>query len=104
MNSRFADVITPEGEGWEIAGDQLYVDFDISIENAPPGTLLKVGSATVRVSAEPHTGCAKFAARFGREALKATQTEVGKSLRLRGANISVVESGRVRRGDTITRI
>lgn len=104
MNSRFADAITPDGKGWELAGDQLYVDFDISLENAPAGTLLQVGGATIRISEEPHTGCAKFVRRFGREMLKMTQTDVGKDLRLRGVNASVIESGTVCTGDSIRRV
>jgi len=104
MNSRFANAITPEGHGWELAGDQLYVDFDISVDNAPTGTLLQVGSATVRISAEPHTGCAKFSKRFGRDILRATQTDEGKQIRLRGVNASVVESGSVSTGDSINRV
>jgi len=103
MNSRFAAAITPEGQGWELAGDQLYVDFDISVDNAPPGTRLQVGSAVVQISAQPHTGCAKFVSRFGRDIWKATRTEERKELRLRGVNASVAESGVVRRGDAITK-
>ena len=104
MNSRFADAITPEGQGWELAGDQLYADFDISVENTPPGTVLQIGTATVRISAEPHTGCAKFASRFGREILKMTQTDLGKALRLRGVNASVLEAGSVATGDSVSRV
>lgn len=104
MNSRFAAAITPDGEGWELAGDQIYVDYDISVENAPPGTLFQVGDATFRISEEPHTGCAKFVARFGREALKLTQTDIGKAFRLRGVNASVVEGGKVATGDSISRV
>lgn len=104
MNSRFANAITPDGNGWELAGDQLYVDFDISLENAPAGTLFQVGGATIRISEEPHTGCAKFVRRFGRELLKTTQTDVGKDLRLRGVNASVIESGNVSTGDSIRRV
>ena len=103
MNSRFAEAITQDGDGWELAGDQLYVDFDLSVDNAPPGTRLEIGSATIEISAQPHTGCAKFSKRFGREVLMATRTDEGKRLRLRGVNARVLESGMVRRGDSVRR-
>lgn len=102
MNSRFAAAVTPEGEGWEIAGDQFYVDFDISHDNAPAGSRFQIGTATVEISEEPHTGCAKFSKRFGREVLRSTMTDKGKRLRLRGVNARVIESGVVTRGDAIS--
>ena len=77
MNSRFADAVTPSGQGWEIAGDQFYVDYDISIDNAPAGSRLRIGSAVLEISEIPHTGCAKFSRRFGRDVLMATRTEEG---------------------------
>ena len=104
MNSRFADAVTPEGEGWEIAGDQFYVDFDISHDNAPAGARLRIGTAVVEISEEPHTGCAKFSKRFGRDVLRSTMTDEGKRLRLRGVNARVVEPGGVTRGDSISSI
>ena len=70
MNARAAAAITGSPERWPLAGDQLYVDLDLSIDNLPAGTQLEVGDAVVEVTAEPHTGCAKFSARFGTEALK----------------------------------
>lgn len=104
MNSRFADAITPEGEGWELAGDQLYVDFDISVANTPPGTRVEVGEVVLEISEVPHTGCAKFSKRFGRDMLKATLSDRGKQLRLRGVNATVVNGGTVRTGDQIKKL
>ena len=69
MNARAAEVITGSRNRWPLAGDQLYVDLDLSIDNLPAGTKLAVGDAVVEVTADPHTGCAKFSARFGTEAL-----------------------------------
>jgi MOSC domain-containing protein YiiM len=100
MNARYTALIAGSQErDWALAGDQLYIDMDISKSNLPPGARLAVGEAVLEVTPEPHTGCAKFSARFGSEALKATSTEHGREARLRGANAIVVESGSVRRGD-----
>ena len=104
MNARAAAVITGSPERWPLAGDQLYVDLDLSIENLPAGTRLAVGDAVVEVTAVPHTGCAKFSARFGTEALKYVNKSPGRELRLRGVNTRVVTPGAVRAGDTISKL
>jgi MOSC domain-containing protein YiiM len=105
MNARYTELISDgtEPQRWAQAGDQLYIDLDISEENLPAGTRLSMGSAVVEISAERHTGCAKFSSRFGSEALKLTNTPSGRSLRLRGLNASVVQAGEVRTGDTVQR-
>ena len=92
-----------ERERWALAGDQLFVDFDLSAAALPVGTLLSVGTARIEVSAQPHLGCAKFTARYGSNATKWVNSESGKLLRLRGINARVVQSGIVRRGDAISR-
>jgi MOSC domain-containing protein YiiM len=106
MNARYAELIagSTEPDRWALAGDQLYLDLDISEANLPSGTRLSVGTAMIAISAEAHTGCAKFSARFGSEALKLANTSAGRALRLRGANAAVVESGVVRTGDIVRRI
>ena len=104
MNARAAEVITGSKDRWPLAGDQLYVDLDLSIENLPAGTRLAVGDAVVEVTPEPHTGCAKFSARFGTEALKFVNKPPGRELRLRGVNARVVSPGPVRTGDTISKL
>ena len=104
MNARAAAVITGSPERWPLAGDQLYVDLDLSIENLPAGTRLAVGKAVVEVTAEPHTGCAKFSARFGTEALKFVNKSPGRELRLRGVNTRIVTPGAVRTGDAVTKL
>ena len=101
---RAADVITGSRDRWPLAGDQLYVDLDLSVENLPAGTQLAVGDAVVEVTPEPHTGCAKFSARFGTEALKFVNKSPGRELRLRGVNARVVTPGAVRAGDTISKL
>jgi len=104
MNARAAEVITGSKDRWPLAGDQLYVDLDLSIDNLPAGTQLAVGDAVVEVTPEPHTGCAKFSARFGTEALEFVNKPPGRELRLRGVNARVVSPGAVRSGDTITKL
>ena len=104
MNARAADVITGSRDRWPLAGDQLYVDLDLSIDNLPAGTQLAVGDAVVEVTADPHTGCAKFSARFGTEALKFVNKSPGRELRLRGVNTRVVTPGTIRTGDAITKL
>jgi hypothetical protein len=87
-----------------LAGDQLHVDLDISHDNLPAGTQLSIGEAVIEITEQPHTGCAKFAARFGKEALRFVNVGAGKPLRLRGLNARVVVPGTIRRGDTITKL
>lgn len=87
-----------------LAGDQLYVDFDLSEENIPPGARLAIGSAILEVSAEPHSGCKKFSARFGVEAMKFVNSPEGKRLHLRGINTKVVQAGIIRMGDALRKI
>jgi hypothetical protein len=101
MSVRVATALAGDIDRWPLAGDQLYVDFDISEENLPPGTRLRIGEAELEVSAKPHTGCAKFSARFGVEALKMVSSPTGRSLRLRGMNARVATGGVVRVGDAV---
>ena len=104
MNARAAALIAGDRDRWPLAGDQLYVDLDLSGENLPAGTRLAVGTAIVEVSDQPHTGCAKFAARFGRDALKFVNSTDGRALNLRGINTAIVEAGVVRVGDAIKKL
>ena len=104
MNARAAEAITGGRERWPLAGDQLYVDLDLGVENLPPGTRLSLGEAVIEVTAEPHTGCAKFSARFGSEALRFVNKSPGREMRLRGANARVVTPGIVHAGDAIKRL
>jgi hypothetical protein len=103
MNARYASLIAGDRDRWGEAGDQLYVDLDLSTANLPAGSRLSVGSAILRISEEPHTGCAKFMARFGSPAWRLANSEEGRALRLRGVNASIVSSGTVREGDVVTK-
>jgi MOSC domain-containing protein YiiM len=86
-----------------LAGDQLYVDLDLSLANLPPGTRLCLGSAVIEVTDHWHRGCAKFSARFGRDAVRFVNSPTGRALRLRGINTRVVVAGVVRPGDSVTK-
>ena len=106
MGVRAATLITggEDRERWALAGDQLYVDLDLSQENLPPGSRVAIGDAIVEITADPHTGCGKFSRRFGVDALKFVNTQRGRELRLRGVNARVVEPGEIRVGDPVRRL
>ncbi|CAN5816211.1 hypothetical protein BH23ACT10_BH23ACT10_00470 [soil metagenome] len=103
MNSRVVALLAQDPQRWALAGDQLYLDLDLSADNAPAGTRLALGAAVIEITDQPHRGCAKFSARFGRDALRFVNSDLGRQLRLRGVNARVVQAGVVRRGDTVTR-
>jgi hypothetical protein len=104
MNSRVALLVAGQADRRQLAGDQLYVDFDLSEHNLPHGTRLQVGSAIIEVTHAPHLGCNKFAERFGPDARRFVNSAVGRQLRLRGLNAKVVVPGTVRVGDTIRKL
>jgi hypothetical protein len=104
MNVRVVALLGGPRERWPLAGDQLYVDLDLSVDNLPPGTRLEIGSAVLEVTAEPHRGCKKFAARFGLDALRFVNNTTAYALRLRGANTRVVHGGVVRSGDAVRKL
>jgi len=104
INSRLAALIAPDPDRRVLVGDQLHVDLDLSHENLPVGTRLAIGEAVIEVTAEPHRGCKKFAARFGVEALAFISTPEGRDRRLRGLNAKVVTPGVVRRGDRVHKL
>jgi MOSC domain-containing protein YiiM len=104
MGSRVAQAVARTRERWPLAGDQLYVDFDLGVDNVPPGTRLAVGEAVLEVSAEPHLPCRKFRDRYGVEAVRFLGSPTGKVMQMRGINAWVVVGGRVRCGDAIRKL
>ena len=105
MTSRMTTLLAPDEMGVALAGDQLYLDLDFTIDNLPAGTQLRIGDvAVIEITAKPHTGCKKFAARFGPEITRFVNTGAGKELRLRGICAKVVAGGTISRGDAVTKL
>jgi MOSC domain len=104
MNARSIALLAQNEEHWPLAGDQLYVDIDLSDDNLPPGTQLAIGSAILEVSSVPHTGCKKFSSRFGVEAMKFVNSPEGRRLHLRGINTKVIQAGIIRVGDAVRKV
>ncbi len=103
-NARAIALLAQDEKRWSLAGDQFYVDFDLSDDNIPPGARLAIGTAVIEVSAKPHTGCKKFSARFGVDALKFVNSPEGKQLHLRGINTKVIKAGSIRVGDAVKKL
>ena len=104
MNARVVALVADDPDRRDLAGDQLYLDMDLSYENLPPGTQLELGEAIIEVTEPPHTGCKKFAARFGRDAMVFVNSGLGKKLNFRGINARVVRSGDIRKGDVARKL
>jgi hypothetical protein len=104
INARLATYVAVDPERRALAGDQLHLDLDLSVANLPPGTQLALGTAVIEVTEIPHTGCAKFVERFGRDAMRFVNSPQGRELRLRGLNAKVVVAGVVRPGDEVRKV
>ena len=104
MNSRVVALVSQDKSRWQLAGDQLYVDLDLSEDNLPAGTRLAIGSAVIEVTAEPHTGCSKFVERFGLDAMRFVNSRERQAMHLRGINARVVRPGVLRVGDRVAKL
>ncbi len=104
MGSRAVALVAQSRDRWALAGDQLYIDMDLSERNLPAGTRLSIGTAVIEITAEPHTGCSKFVERFGVDAMKFVNSAVGHALHLRGVNARVVQRGTIRVGDAARKL
>ena len=104
MNARTIALIAREEARWALAGDNLYVDLDLSAANLPPGTRLAVGPAILEITAVPHNGCGKFAERFGVEATRFVNSREGKRLHLRGIYARIVQPGVITVGDLVFKL
>jgi len=104
MNSRVVDLVAQEKERWPLAGDQLFIEMDLSKANLPAGSRIAIGSAIIEVTEPPHLGCQKFVARFGADAMKFVNSPVGRELCMRGVHARVIQNGTVRTGDVARKI
>jgi hypothetical protein len=104
MNARAIALVAQKRDRWPLAGDQLYLDMDLSASNVPPGSRLALGSTIIEITAIPHNGCDKFSARFGLEATRFVNSPLGKDLHLRGLNARVVKPGTIRIGDLARKV
>ena len=104
MNSRIIALLAQDENRWKLAGDQLFIDLDLSDENLSHGTRLAIGSAIIEVTPQPHNGCKKFVERFGLDAMKFVNSPIGKQFHLRGIYAKVVQSGTIRQNDLVKKI
>lgn len=104
MSARVIALVAQVKSRWQMAGDQLFLDLDLSAENLPAGTRLSLGSAVIEVTPPPHLGCQKFVARFGLDAMRFVNSALGRQLNLRGINAKVVQAGVIRPGDVARKI
>ncbi len=104
MNSRVVALVAGEKDRWQLAGDQLFLDLDLSAQNLPAGTRLTVGTAVIEVTPPPHLGCHKFVARFGKDAMMFVNSPLGRELRLRGINAKIVQPGMIRVGHKVRKL
>jgi hypothetical protein len=104
MNSRVTALVARHKDRWQLAGDQLYLDMDLSEANLPAGTRFAIGASVIEVSPQPHLGCKKFVSRFGLEAMQFVNSPLGRQLRLRGINARIVSAGVIRVGDVVRKI
>ena len=103
-NARAIELIAPDEDRRPLAGDNLYVDLNLSIDNLQPGQQLALGSAVLEITEVEHNGCHKFAQRFGTDAVKFVNSDVGRKLRLRGIYARVVQAGAIHTGDLIEKL
>lgn len=105
MNSRIIHLIAQDEARWQLAGDQFFVDFDLSEANLPVGQRIALGDEVIlEISTLPHTGCQKFTERFGSGAIKFVNSPAGREARYRGINARVIQGGTVTQGDVIRKL
>ena len=104
MSSRVMALLAQDRSRWPLAGDQLFVDLDLSAANLPAGTRLSIGSAVIEVTAEPHTGCGKFVERYGVDATNFVNAAERRDLHLRGINAKVIQRGTIQVGDRLRKL
>lgn len=94
-------LVLANGQPLALFGDNLFFDLDLSEQNLPVGSRLRVGAAILEVTPKPHTGCRKFRARFGADALRFVSAPERRRQNLRGIYLRVIEDGEVAVGDAV---
>lgn len=100
MQRDVAELIA-NGQPLALFGDNLFLDLDLSARNLPTGSRLRIGDALLEVTPKPHTGCHKFRARFGADALRFVNMAELRHRNLRGIYLRVVDDGEIAVGDTV---
>lgn len=93
--------LVANGQALTVFGDNLFLDLDLSVENLPIGSQVRIGSARLEVTPKPHNGCRKFAARFGHDALRLVSKPELRHRKLRGIYMRVLEAGATGPGDVV---
>jgi GNAT superfamily N-acetyltransferase len=104
VGHRLVEFLAQDPSREALAGDQLHLDLDLSESHLPAGSELHIGGpggAVIVVTDQPHTGCGKFIARYGKDAMRFVNGPEGRPRRLRGLCARVVRSGPVRPGDEV---
>ena len=104
MNSRIIGLLAQDESRLKLAGDQLFIDLNLTDENLPHGTRLEIGSAIIEITPKAHNGCKKFVERFGLDAMKFVKSPVGKQYHLRGIYAKVIKSGTIQTGDIVKKV
>jgi len=104
MSARCIELIAQDRANWPLAGDNLFIDMDLTPDNLPPGTRIGIGSAEMVITDTPHNGCSAFIERYGRDACLFVNTGEGKRLRLRGIYARVTRDGQVSVGDRVVKL
>lgn len=104
MCTRAAEVIAGDPALWPAAGNNFFVDIDLSPDNLPAGTRLALGTAEIEITDQPNKGCQVFIDHYGRDACIFVNTGPGWSLRMRGLYARVVQNGDVRLDDRIRKV
>jgi MOSC domain-containing protein YiiM len=104
INTRLIALVAQSQERWALAGDNLYVDLDLSQENIKPGQQLSIGSVILEVTDIPHKGCEKFVERYGADANQFVNSEEGQRMSLRGIFARILQAGTVEVGDEVKKV
>ncbi|TNE86559.1 MAG: hypothetical protein EP330_22735 [Deltaproteobacteria bacterium] len=100
MEAGVGEVIA-NGQDLALFGDNLVLDLALDAVNLPIGSRIQAGEAVLELTPKPHTGCKKYRARFGLDALRYISDKERRALRMRGVHFAVIEAGEVAVGDAV---